>query len=112
MNALTLVFAGFAGLGGLGGFVALFLVRSNRKKIDAEARLLGVKADDVLSGRALEMYDRAIKAAESADSRAARCNEKVDALERHVGKLEREMRAAGMTPEPFVWPLYQVGGST
>ena len=36
----------------------------------AEARQLDVSAEDVLSGRALEMYDRAMKAAQRAEQKA------------------------------------------
>lgn len=108
MNTLVAVFAAIGGLGGLGGLAALFYVTSTKRKINAEARKIGVDADDVISGRALEMYDRAMTEAREAKADAHRCHEKLDALEDHVDRLERLMRDAGLDPPPFRWPLLRV----
>lgn len=123
MDGLTVVFGAIAAIGGAGGIVSLVLVTANRKKITAEARLIGVNADDVLSGRALEMYDRAMREATGAKTEVSSCREEVralrthvDILERHIGRLEDQMIDAGLqpnqpTPAPFHWPPYVMGGT-
>ncbi len=111
MNTVTALFGLLGMVGGLGSLSAAFYVGVTRRKIGAEARLLGVNADDIMSGRALGMYDRAMKEAGEAKAEARACREKVDALEDHIDRLERMMRDAGLTPPPFRWPPLQAAGS-
>lgn len=97
-------FAALGGLGGLGGLASLAYIGVTRQRIAAQARKIGVDADDVLSGRALDMYDRANKAAAVADAKAETCRAKLDAVLDHVDHLERLMRDAGMHPPQLVFP--------
>lgn len=112
MTTLVAVFGLIGGLGGLGGLGALFYVTSTKRKLNAEARKIGVDANDVISGRALEMYDKAMHRLEAAERKAEVCGQKVDALTDHVDHLNRIMRDAGMEPPAFRWPpLMQVESS-
>lgn len=123
MTTPTVVFGVIAALGGIGGVVSLLLVSANRSKIRSEARLIGVNADDVLSGRALQMYDRAMTEAGQAKEEAHSCRTELRALRRHVDLVEdhvdtlsRQMRDAGLEPPPppapFVWPVPAPGGAS
>lgn len=111
MNALLAVFAALGAIGGLGGIAAVAYIGVTRRKINAEARKLGVEADDVLSGRALEMYDRAMSEARDAKTEAQSCRAELRALHDHVDRLERIMRNADLDPPAFRWPLYEIGGT-
>lgn len=100
----TLILAAIGVLVGSGGVGALINARRTNHKITAEARKLGVEADDVLLGRALEMYEKALAAAERAEQRAEQLGREVRALHDHVDRLERIMRDADLDPPAFLWP--------
>lgn len=108
---LLLVLGAVLGTGGIGGIGAVAYIRVTKTKIRAEARKIDVDADDVLLGRALEMYERVREAAERAESkadaaeqRAAENAKEVRALRDHVDHLERIMRNSGLTPPTFTYP--------
>lgn len=109
-NSLVLVFGFITSLGGLAGVAALINVRSQRGKINAEAKKIGVDADAVVSDKALEMYQLARTEAQEAKAEARECREKVMALEDHVDHLERIMRDSGLKPPPFHYPLLRIEG--
>lgn len=108
MTTLVAVFGLIGGIGGLGGLSALFYVTSTKRRLNAEARKIGVDADDVISGRALEMYDRVRNEAAEAKAEARACRAKVDALSDHVDHLNRIMRDAGLEPPVFHWPSLEI----
>ncbi len=110
MNVWVLVFTAIASLGGLSGIAAIGYISVTRRKIGAEARKIGVDADDVMSGRALEMYDRAMQEAREAKSEARGCYERLNASEDHADILERMLRDQGIVPPPFQYPLLTIGG--
>lgn len=97
MTTLVAVFTAVSALGGLGGLAAFAYVSATRRKINAEAKKLDVDADVLLSGKALEMYDRVSKEAREARRRIAK-------LEAHIRELEEVLRKHGITPPPFRWP--------
>lgn len=111
MNTWVAVFAAIGGLGGLGGLTAAFYVTATKRKLNAEARKIGVDAEDVISGRALEMYDRVRQEASEARKEARECHARMDALEDHVDHLNRIMRDHGLDPPVFRWPLLFVDGA-
>jgi hypothetical protein len=104
MNTLPLIFAVLAAATGAGGISGLVRVFFDRRKVNAEAHKIGVDADDVLSGRALQMYDRAMTEAIDAKREVRYLNERLAALEDHVDILERLMRDGGLDPPPFSVP--------
>lgn len=108
MSTVTIIFAGIAALGGLGGFAALAYVGVTRRKIAAEAKKLDVDADVLLSGKALEMYDRVSKEAKDARGEAQNARARIGALEAHVRELESVLRSHGITPPPFRWPPLEI----
>lgn len=107
MTLMLGLFATVGGIGGLSGIAAIAYIGVTRRKIRAEARQLDVSAEDVLSGRALEMYDRAMKAAQRAEQKAERAEHEVRALRDHVDHLERIMRDAGLTPPVYAPPAWK-----
>lgn len=111
MSTFLAVFGSLGALGGLGGLVTFLNARATRVKLKAEAdkisneaRVADVSADDILLGRALEMYEKAMQAAERAEARVAQLDTQVRALRDHVDHLERIMRDEGLDPPKFLWP--------
>lgn len=111
MTTFLAVLGAVGALGGFGGLVAFLNARAVRGKLEAEAdkinneaRVADVSADDILLGRALEMYEKAMQAAERAEVRVAQLDCQVRALRDHVDHLERIMRNEGLDPPKFEWP--------
>lgn len=104
MSTLTALFGVLGAVGGVGGIATLAYIGRTRQKIGAEARKIGVEADDVISGRAMEMYDRVLKELNAAKARQTSLEELVGALRDHVDVLESLMRANNLTPPRFVAP--------
>lgn len=120
MNWLLGAFGVLSALGGFGGIAAGIKVFLDRKKIGAEAKKLGVETDDLLSGRAIEMFREARKESQEAKQEAkdatgavALCRTEVDSLRDHIDVLEKMMRDANPPLIPPAVPprLYQIGGA-
>ncbi|HEY5420930.1 MAG TPA: hypothetical protein VIL10_09355 [Marmoricola sp.] len=111
LSTFQVIFGLLAALGGLAGAASLVSSVSQRVKINAEAKRIGVDADMVMSDKALEMYALARSEAQEAKSEAAgarmdsrNCWLLVDALRDHVDRLSRMMRDNGMKPPRFRAP--------
>lgn len=112
LSAFQIIFGALAGLGGLAGTASLVTSVSQRVKINAEAKRIGVDSDMVMSDKALEMYSLARSEAQEAKSEsqksrieARNCYLLVNALEDHVDHLTRLMRDNGMRPPKFRPPV-------
>lgn len=108
MSTLSVAFTALSGLGGLAGIAAFFNVVIQRKRINAEARKIGVDADVVMSDQALKMYELARAEAQEAKQEARECRQRQIALEDHVDRLERIMRDAHLEPPPFQYPVLTI----
>lgn len=125
MTVWAIVFGMLGGIGGISGIAAGIYIVPTYRKLKADAKKVGVETDILLSGKALEMYDRAMGEATAAKTEAAGareeaaaarrgtqlCRDEVDLLRDHIDGLEDMMRAANLVPPPVPPRLYQIGGN-
>lgn len=105
MNGFQIAFAAITSLGGLAGVAALVNARMQKRKIEAEAKKIGVDADLSISDHALDMYREARNEAREAKDEARDCRIMVNALLDHVDALEDVMRENGLRPPKFNAPI-------
>lgn len=105
MTTFQIVFGIVTALGGFAGAATFYRALIERRKIDAQAKKIGVDADLSMSDRALDLYRTAHAEAREAKDEARDCRILVNALLDHVDDLEEIMRDAGLRPPRFVAPI-------
>lgn len=104
MTSLVAVLTAVSALGGLGTLATFFYVRAMRRKINAQAAVLEVEPDVLLSKQAMEMYDRMASEAREHKVEARSCAQEKAALFDHVRVLEDMIRKRGGKPPTFRAP--------
>lgn len=102
--SLEALFLGISAVGGLGGLAAFFYVSAQRRRINAQARVLEVEPDVLMSKQAMEMYDRMAGEAREHKADARSCQQEKAALFDHVRVLEDMIRKRGGKPPTFRAP--------
>lgn len=105
-------------VGGFTGLAAPIVVLVQRRKINAEADKIVAETDKtdvdrvaVISDTALDLMAAAKKTADEALGKVDDLTAEVNALRRHVARLERMLNDAGIRPPAFTWPRAHRNGA-
>jgi predicted nuclease with TOPRIM domain len=93
MSSLEVTLAIVAALLGGGGIGTLITVLAKRRKIDAETEAIKVTGQLEVTDRALEFNRELLQRIETLEAALKEDEEREDALERRIAKLEGEVRS-------------------